>query len=110
MSSEIGKVVLVVTTASWVGSVSQLAHAVTAGSSRSREPPRAAQAAPAVSEDDARVMALVDVPGGWIQDSHLETYDGRRVWAVAVRLPHSFQIVVLRFDAATGERIASRDE
>ena len=110
MSSEIGKVVLAVTAASWVGNASQFAHALTVGSSPPREPARAAQAAPAVSEDDARVMALVDVPGGWIEDSHLETHDGRRVWAIAVRLPHSFQIIVLRFDAATGERISSRDE
>ncbi len=81
-----------------------IAHAATGGMSSHEAPVNAARG---ISKDEASVMALVDVPGGSIRSTRLESYAGRRVWAVAVREPQSFQVVTLRFDATTGERVAS---
>ena len=63
-----------------------------------------------VSDDSARVLALVQVPGGKITEGGIETEDGKLLYSFDIAVPGKEGVEEIHIDAMTGAVLAHEHE
>ena len=63
-----------------------------------------------ISDDSARVLALIQVPGGKITDGGIETEDGKLLYSFDISVPGKEGVEEVHIDAMTGALLAHEHE
>ena len=72
--------------------------------------PAAALAGVQISDDSARVLALVQVPGGKITEGGIETEEGKLLYSFDITVPGKDGLEEIHIDAMTGAVLAHEHE
>jgi uncharacterized membrane protein YkoI len=73
-------------------------------------PTTAALATVQISDDSARALALVQVPGGKITEGGIETEDGKLLYSFDIAVPGKEGLEEIHIDAMTGELLSHEHE
>ena len=73
-------------------------------------PTAAALATVQISDDSARILALVEVPGGKITEGGIETEEGKLLYSFDITVPGKDGLEEIHIDAMTGAVLAHEHE